>query len=320
VNCQLNKVKMDFWVTCTTGYCFSFNGQEKTDEISGDGNHNTAMFWEYDTRLGRRWNVDPAGYPFQSHYSVNNNNPSLFCDPLGIYGTKREARQMRREAKAAGLDPSKIYKSGSEYGFNTKEEEGLTGNFKRTYFGNDGANIQDASNLGVDPSFENGFKRFSGTLSAGIQITQFAEGTSNKQIYFEPGSGFSYMMRNSPGVREGLDNYLKTEEISKSYGFSPKTESLQKFWESLPQSLAAHLDVLTNSNLARLSVGGYTTVITTTSDENIVRIHLANDMSLGSLMLHSKWAYDNPPKTGPFSTVEMKIDLGLFDISTLKKK
>ena len=26
----------------------------KTNELGGIGNHNTAMFWEYDTRLGRR--------------------------------------------------------------------------------------------------------------------------------------------------------------------------------------------------------------------------------------------------------------------------
>ena len=41
------------------GYRFGFNGQEKVDEIAGAGNHTTAEFWEYDTRLGRRWNRDP---------------------------------------------------------------------------------------------------------------------------------------------------------------------------------------------------------------------------------------------------------------------
>jgi hypothetical protein len=40
-------------------YRFGFNTQEKTNEIAGPGNHNTATFWEYDTRLGRRWNQDP---------------------------------------------------------------------------------------------------------------------------------------------------------------------------------------------------------------------------------------------------------------------
>lgn len=42
------------------GYSFGFNGQEKDNEITDvKGTHNTAMFWEYDTRLGMRWNMDP---------------------------------------------------------------------------------------------------------------------------------------------------------------------------------------------------------------------------------------------------------------------
>jgi hypothetical protein len=43
-------------------YRFGFNGQEKVNEIAGVGNHNTAEFWEYDTRLGRRWNLDPKPF------------------------------------------------------------------------------------------------------------------------------------------------------------------------------------------------------------------------------------------------------------------
>jgi hypothetical protein len=43
----------------TAGYRYGFNGQQKDEEIAGKGNHNTALFWEYDMRLGRRWNVDP---------------------------------------------------------------------------------------------------------------------------------------------------------------------------------------------------------------------------------------------------------------------
>ena len=57
------------------GYRFGFNGQEKVDEISGVGNHNTALFWEYDTRLGRRWNLDPKPFPWESQFSVMGDNP-----------------------------------------------------------------------------------------------------------------------------------------------------------------------------------------------------------------------------------------------------
>jgi Glycosyl hydrolase 108 len=62
---------------------FSFNGQEKVDEISGAGNHNTALFWEYDTRLGRRWNVDPVVKPYESSYATFSDNPIYLIDPNG---------------------------------------------------------------------------------------------------------------------------------------------------------------------------------------------------------------------------------------------
>jgi len=67
---------------CDT-YRIGFNGHEKTDEISGYGNHNTAMYWEYDTRLGSRWNVDPKPIPTISNYACFGNNPIQNYDILG---------------------------------------------------------------------------------------------------------------------------------------------------------------------------------------------------------------------------------------------
>ena len=42
-----------------------------------------AEFWEYDTRLGRRWNLDKVVYAWQSLYACFNNNPLFFSDPNG---------------------------------------------------------------------------------------------------------------------------------------------------------------------------------------------------------------------------------------------
>jgi len=64
-------------------YRFGFNGQEKVNEISGMGNHNTAEFWEYDTRLGRRWNVDPVDQISISNYAVFRNSPLVYTDVDG---------------------------------------------------------------------------------------------------------------------------------------------------------------------------------------------------------------------------------------------
>jgi RHS repeat-associated protein len=65
-------------------YRFGFNGQEKDDEIAGvTGSHTTALFWEYDTRLGRRWNVDPVVKQWESPYLCFSGNPIWFSDPNG---------------------------------------------------------------------------------------------------------------------------------------------------------------------------------------------------------------------------------------------
>jgi len=64
-------------------YRYGFNGQERSDEVYGKGNLNTALFWEYDTRLGRRWNLDPVDQISFSNYAVFNLYPVNFIDILG---------------------------------------------------------------------------------------------------------------------------------------------------------------------------------------------------------------------------------------------
>jgi len=66
-------------------YRFGFNTQEGIDEIAGEGNHLTAQFWEMDTRIGRRWNVDPEAeqHPEETPYHVLHNNPIYHTDPDG---------------------------------------------------------------------------------------------------------------------------------------------------------------------------------------------------------------------------------------------
>jgi len=70
--------------TSAAGYRFGFGGQEKDDEISGNGNTYTAEYWEYDARLGRRWNVDPVVKPWESSYAAFANNPIVYNDPTGL--------------------------------------------------------------------------------------------------------------------------------------------------------------------------------------------------------------------------------------------
>ncbi len=68
---------------CKEAYPFGFNGQERKDDYKGKGNHNHALYWEYDTRIGRRWNLDPVDQISISNYAVFANSPIWVVDPLG---------------------------------------------------------------------------------------------------------------------------------------------------------------------------------------------------------------------------------------------
>jgi len=66
-----------------SGYRCGFNGQEKSIEINGTDNLTTAEFWEYDSRVGRRWNVDPQVKINESPYLCFGGNPIYHNDPDG---------------------------------------------------------------------------------------------------------------------------------------------------------------------------------------------------------------------------------------------
>jgi RHS repeat-associated protein len=65
----------------TTSYRYGFNGQETDRDVNE--NFTTALYWEYDSRLGRRWNVDPKPSTSISPYATLFNNPICTQDPLG---------------------------------------------------------------------------------------------------------------------------------------------------------------------------------------------------------------------------------------------
>jgi len=65
----------------SASYRYSINGQEKETELNE--NITTALYWEYDSRIGRRWNVDPKPDISLSPYSTFRNSPFINIDALG---------------------------------------------------------------------------------------------------------------------------------------------------------------------------------------------------------------------------------------------
>ena len=62
-------------------YKFGFNSQEKDFDII-EGLYG-AEYWEYDSRTGRRWNIDPVTNASISPYACLLDNPICFTDPIG---------------------------------------------------------------------------------------------------------------------------------------------------------------------------------------------------------------------------------------------
>ena len=69
------------------GYRYGFGGHEKDDEVKGDGNHLSFGDFGYDTRLGKRWNIDPLikKMPSWSPYATFACSPIFMADTDGEY-------------------------------------------------------------------------------------------------------------------------------------------------------------------------------------------------------------------------------------------
>ena len=105
-------------------YRYGFNGQQKDDEVSGEGNTNTAQFWEYDCRLGRRWNLDPKPQMGLSDFSVMGNNPILVSD---LNGDSYIVKSKEKDAKKAEKDKAQYLRmlnrrTGDKYGYKASDE------------------------------------------------------------------------------------------------------------------------------------------------------------------------------------------------------
>jgi len=171
--------------SCSNDYRFGFNGQEKDQEIYNNQSTTTATFWEYDGRIGRRWNVDPATkeYPNQSPYAAFNNNPLSFTDPLGDDPPEKEKKEIKRAFKKAIEQSAK--KEGESL-FNESVEpaaEKETSATNSTTAVNSKVNIEGSNSKwtswGDDRKFDD-------------NISLEEKAITNAQVYYKPGKDASY--------------------------------------------------------------------------------------------------------------------------------
>ncbi len=120
----------------SNSYKFGFNGQELDNEVIGvTGSHYTAEFWEYDSRLGRRWEIDPEPKDFASPYATFSNNPIWFTDPNGrdtIVNPNGEEMNAG-DGYAASDDKTVLYGEGLKTKVWDSKALGISGEYNGNY-------------------------------------------------------------------------------------------------------------------------------------------------------------------------------------------
>lgn len=167
-------------------YRFGFNTQEKVDQISGIGNHNTALFWEYDTRLERRWNLDPKPRVGISDYTTFGGNPILNVDPdgayfFGMFGSTSEQRQSAKAvASETGGDIQDVAKKSIHVNYSiaySEFESGVTIEAKTARFRENG--LLETGSVLIDDWNDQKLE----ALNQGRQIYWNESGLQSKYVY-----------------------------------------------------------------------------------------------------------------------------------------
>jgi RHS repeat-associated protein len=195
-------------------YRYGFQGQEKDDEIKGEGNSLNYTFRMHDPRIGRFLSIDPLAdkRTYHSPYMFCGNDPISNIDPdgryfFGLFGsTSSERRMARAERFAQKVNgtvmtlsngrPSVNFitlNSGGDYVLNNQRsfsDFSSWKNFKSTMIGFDSA-IQgnsDGTNSGGYYGGESGQQKFideTGDVSTYVKIGGL--GVSASSIIFGPG-------------------------------------------------------------------------------------------------------------------------------------
>ena len=214
-----------------SNYRYSINGQEKENDLNE--NITRALYWEYDSRIGRRWNIDPVNKPWESPYACFNNNPINIVDPLGLDGDKpgkhtvKKGENLTTIAHQLSTTVDKILKLNKIKNKN-KILSGQVLNVPQFYNGNDvdnktglksevlkyidfsgnslklGFNSDEVNSFGYDVQV---IDRETSPMGSGVatvlhRLGNFVEGTGSTNMVFGPETEFAKSAKNHYSIEK----------------------------------------------------------------------------------------------------------------------
>ncbi|TGD56835.1 RHS repeat domain-containing protein [Flavobacterium humi] len=313
-------------------YRYGFQGQEKDDELKGEGNSLNYTFRMHDPRVGRFFARDPLEKSFAW------NSPYAFCENSPIWGVELEGLELGTYLDKIKKAVEAIKSKSSEYVEKKKDAavrktsevvdalatKSIVEFAKKIY-----PDVDKATEKIKQQQFKTNPNN-----SVAILLYEFATGTGKDTRVFNLGkndNAFANTFLEGRVAKEVATKFLeKAGEMSYSQF---KSEGMRYGLEFSPdhagflESAEKHID----SNLPQFFVGGANVLITASDKPNKVNVTISNPTSRSSLLLHIG---DNYPRSEeknyekPLSTIqqqftfEMEVDVklqSLFKVVEPKK-
>ncbi|MEA3495118.1 MAG: hypothetical protein U9R42_03685 [Bacteroidota bacterium] len=169
-------------------YRFGFGGQEQDNEISGIGNIYTAEFWQYDSRIARRWNTDPEPKAWESPYVAFANNPIWFTDPNGrdtIVNPNGEKMNVG-DGYTTSNDKTVLYGEGLQTKIWDKTALGISGEYNGNYVNYDSEKHGKINNANsATATIENALNNVERSISQGGLLQDLKNDLGFKAFEFD---------------------------------------------------------------------------------------------------------------------------------------
>lgn len=282
-------------------YRYGYQGSEKDDEVSGEGNSLNSFFRQYDPRLGKFKSIDPMSnkFPWQSPYVGFDNNPVLFADSTG--------------GETDPINPSKSYLNAM---IDHDAIELL---------------LESASyKLGPIPSVVNNekykqiaFKHFTVNYTVGILLYEFATGTGEQHREFGVNTPFSKDLANDKNLKKiVVQQFFKQNFYDGNSASNLKEQDIVYSFSPDATDISDSYDKHVNSTQASFFLGGWTGKASPIFNDDgsvTLTVTVYNETSRNFLMLHLAENYTREDNKGstPLGTISQTIT---FEINFTKEE
>ncbi|WP_459926617.1 RHS repeat domain-containing protein [Flavobacterium covae] len=214
----------------SASYRYGFQGQEKDDEIKGEGNSLNYTFRMHDPRLGRFFAVDPLApkYPFYSPYQFSGNRVIDMVELEGLEPAEPDQKEYKNLTTA--IDSPFRWSGGDEAYSDKKDIFGSSVPVDKVnqnlFFGNNPDDkmmryVNQDSQCFVSKATENKFK--SERELVNTLLGNFIWGDGPENIVFPENGKFSNSLKNSIAVGETLVEWAKGGHKDGQYNWGMDT-------------------------------------------------------------------------------------------------